>query len=121
MEPLTLDDSTEKNKKQEAKKFAGFISGVMDMTVIHLIKRKGHLEPFDEKKAYASVYWAARSAHCPEEQAEKLAQQTTQALLQWLEAKESVSSDQLFQFIGAELTRLHKDAGYLYRTHRDLS
>ena len=91
------------------------------MPITHLVKRKGHTEQFDEKKAYASVYWAARSAHVLEQPAEKLAEQVCKALLHWLGTKETVSSEELFQFIGHELVKLNPDAGYMYKTHRDLS
>lgn len=91
------------------------------MKEMHLVKRKGHTEKFDQKKAYASVYWACRSSHLSEQEAELLAEKIMKSLSQWLEEKQNISSNQIFQFIGHELSKLNSDAGYMYKTRRDLS
>lgn len=91
------------------------------VSTIHLVKRKGHIEPFDVKKVYASVYWAARSAHIFEQEAEKMAEQVSKNAVNWIQSKTNVSSDDIFQFVGVELAKLNHEAAYMYRTHRDIS
>ncbi len=91
------------------------------MEQTHIVKRKGHLEKFDEKKAYASVYFACRSSHLGEQEAEKIAQKVLQSLTKEMAPQKEVSSDWIFSFISKEMEKHNKDAAYMYRTHRDIS
>lgn len=86
-----------------------------------IVKRRGHSEAFDERKAYGSIYFACRSAHLGEQEAEKLAEKTVSELKKYLKDKHSANSNEIFEFIGYHLTQLNADAGYMYKTHRDLS
>jgi len=91
------------------------------MTQVHIVKRKGHKEPFDERKAYASVYWACASAHAKKEECERLSSKVIKALLESIADQKEVNSSVIFEFMGNELEKHHKDAAYMFRTHRDLS
>lgn len=86
-----------------------------------IVKRKGHQEHFDERKAYASIYFSARSSHLGEQESEKLANKVVSELKTYLDKKESVTSNEIFEFIGYHLTQLNVDVGYMYKSHRDLS
>lgn len=87
----------------------------------HIVKRKGHKEIFDERKVYASVFAACLSAHLNKEEAEVNANLVTKAVKEWLDEKEDITSDQIFKKAGKELEYLNKDAGFMYKTHRDIS
>ncbi len=50
----------------------------------HVVKRKGHTQPYDEKKVYASCYAAALNCHYSEEAAEKIADKTTKKINAWM-------------------------------------
>ncbi len=90
---------------------------------MHIVKRKGHKEPFDERKAYASVYWACASAHVHKDECERIAAKVVKALNEFVDAQkqEQISSTALFDFLGDELEKHHKDAAYLFRSQRDLT
>lgn len=89
--------------------------------MIHIVKRKGHKEIFDERKVYASVFAACLSAHLNKEEAEVNANMVTKAVKEWLDEKEDITSDQIFKKAGEELEHLNKDASFMYKTHRDIS
>ncbi len=86
-----------------------------------VVKRKGQNQAFDEKKVYASIYSSCRSAHLSEQQSELYAQTVLDALLNFLKDFRAISSDKIFEFVAKELSKHHKDAGYMYKTHRDIS
>lgn len=89
--------------------------------MVHIVKRKGHKEIFDERKVYASVFAACLSAHLNKEEAEVNANMVTKAVKEWLDEKEDITSDQIFKKAGEELEHLNKDASFMYKTHRDIS
>ncbi len=87
----------------------------------HIVKRKGHTEPFDPRKVYASAYSACRNAHLSEMMAEKIAESVTAGLKKWIAKKPRVSSQEIFEQVNKVLKDLHPDAAFLYETHRDIS
>lgn len=91
------------------------------MAEIHIVKRKGHREKFDEKKVYGSCYFAARSCHHTEEKAEEIAQKALLELKKWLKEKKEVNSREIFGFLCQELKKIDKDTAFMYETHRDIS
>ncbi len=86
-----------------------------------IVKRRGHSEKFDGKKAYASAYFACRSAHLEEEESELIADEVLKRLCTKLAKKKSVPSKEIFKLITFELKRLHADAGFMYAHHLDIS
>ncbi len=86
----------------------------------HSVKRKGHKEPFDERKAYASVYWACAGAHLHKDECERIAAAAIQALNAFLKGKKEVNSTEIFEFLGKELQKHHPGAAYLFRSQRDI-
>ena len=89
--------------------------------MVHIIKRRGQKQEFDERKVYASVYAACLSSHVPEEEAEATADLVTREVKIWIDKKEEVTSDAIFNKAGEELKHLNKDAAFMYKTHRDVS
>ncbi|MBU0635660.1 hypothetical protein KKE06_01410 [Candidatus Micrarchaeota archaeon] len=89
------------------------------MTEKQVVKRKGQEEPFEDRKLYASVYWAARSGHVSEKEAEKLAETISTNAQKWLKSKSKVTAEELFDFVIRELESLNRQAAFTYRTHRE--
>lgn len=89
--------------------------------MIHVVKRRGQEEHFDERKVYASVYAACLSAHVDKQEAESIAHLVAREIKKWVEEKQEVSSDAIFKKVGEELGHLNKDASFMYTTHRDIS
>lgn len=91
------------------------------MTETHLVKRRGHKEKFDEKKSYASVFWACKSSHLEAAKCELISGKVTKSLKEHLKNKKEIDSNEIFEFICLELEKHHKDSAYMYKTHRDIS
>lgn len=89
--------------------------------MIHIVKRAGHKEPFDARKVYGSVFFACRNVHLDEPEAEKIAEQVSKRIEQWVKPKKSVSSQDISQQVAKELDKINADAAFMYETHRDLS
>ena len=88
---------------------------------MHIVKRKGHKQEFDERKLYASVYAASLSAHVPVEEAETTANLVCREIKHWMSGKENVTTDEIFKQTSEELMTLNKDVAFMYTTHRDIS
>ena len=88
-----------------------------------VVKRKGNLEPYDEKKVYASVYSAALICEYPEKKAEKIALEVMKKVNSWF-AKESkrkkcINSSRIRESVLKNLKE--EDVALVYRHHFDLS
>ncbi|MEK6983864.1 MAG: ATP cone domain-containing protein [Nanoarchaeota archaeon] len=92
-----------------------------DNTELHIVKRKGHTETYDERKVYGSCYFACRNAHLSEEEAEDIANNVSMAVTKWIAKHKVVSSDDIFKKLIEELRKCNEDAAFLYETHRDIS
>ena len=88
---------------------------------VHIVKRRGHKEKFDERKVYASCYAACLSSHMPHERAEIVAANVSRAIKKWVHSRAAVTSDQIFRELGKALAKYDKDAAFMYRNHRDIS
>jgi len=86
----------------------------------HIVKRGGHLENFDERKLYASVYAAALAARVTDAEAELLAQNTAKHIVNWIETRQEVNSGELQEAAYDFLKEYLPNAAYLYRHHKDL-
>ena len=87
----------------------------------HIVKRKGHKEPFDEKKIYASVYSACLTLRMSDEEAETISQMVTDEINSEIKATNEISSEQLQTAVAKSLKKYHPDAAYIYKTHKDVS
>ena len=89
--------------------------------MVHLVKRRGHKEKFDERKVYASVYAACMSSHSKEKEAEKTAEVVCKEVKKWLRGKSIVNSRDIFRFVIKEIKKKNKNASFMYETHMDVS
>jgi len=87
----------------------------------HIVKRKGHIHVFDERKIYASCYAACLSAHIPHVEAEKICGNVCSGIKKWIMPKNRVTSDQIFKEVGRLMKKYNKDAAFMYLTHRDIA
>lgn len=87
---------------------------------IDIVKQGGKRpsEAFDRKKLHASIIAACLSVRTPSGQAEAIADAVTDQVMQWLEARSSVTSHDLRRIAAQHLQTHHPDAAYLYEQHR---
>ncbi|MBS3067336.1 hypothetical protein J4450_01425 [Candidatus Micrarchaeota archaeon] len=86
-----------------------------------VVKRRGHSEPFDEKKTYGSVYAACSNCDLHEKECEKLAEQVLDELKKALAGKKEINSTEIFGLVISILAKYHEDAAMMYELHRDIS
>ena len=98
-----------------------FIDENLDKMEKLIIKRRGHLEKFDERKVYASAYASCLSASVNVIEAEGISEKVTFRVKKWLRTKKRISSDEIFKQIVNALKKLNNDAAFMYETHRDIN
>ncbi|HLC49958.1 MAG TPA: ATP cone domain-containing protein [Candidatus Nanoarchaeia archaeon] len=89
--------------------------------IVHLVKRRGHVEHYDERKVYGSCYFACRNAHLSEQEAEHIAEKVSAVITKWVNRKKVISSNEIFHALIEEMKKHNEDAAFLYETHRDIS
>ena len=86
-----------------------------------VVKRRGHREKFDEKKVYASCYFACRAIEMSEIASEKIANKVIKEMKKKLKGKKEIDSQEIFEIVGNELEKIDEDAAFMYKTHKDIS
>jgi transcriptional regulator NrdR family protein len=84
----------------------------------HIVKRRGRVEEYDEKKVYASIYSAALNSHYKEKEAENLAEQVMKKVNKWINAKGVVKSDDIKNQILRNIK--DKEVALMYNHHLDI-
>lgn len=97
------------------------IKRTKDKTELKIVKRRGHMELYDERKVYASCFFACRSAHLSEKEAEETCNNVCTEVTKHVNKKKIVSSNDIFLALIKELKKYSEDAAFLYETHRDIS
>lgn len=87
----------------------------------HIVKRAGHIEPFDSRKIYASVFAACLAVRVTQPEAEIISDNVTKAIEEWIKDKPTITSHQIGRETARILTYYHPDAAYLYEHQRDIS
>lgn len=87
----------------------------------HIVKRKGHKEPYDNHKVYASCYAACLNSHIPKERAESICDNVMAELDSWVTGKGEVFSQQIFEEVARIMEKHDKNASFMYKSHRDIS
>ena len=85
-----------------------------------VVKRHGHMQNYDERKVYASVYSAAMNCEYGEEKAEKIAGRIAKKITMLIrKSKVCLTS----QYIREQVLKMFKDkdVALMYKTHLDLS
>lgn len=87
---------------------------------IAIIKRDGErpTEPFRRDKLHDSIRAACLSVRSPIGEAETIAKNVCDAVINWLERKPEVTSSDLRRKAVETLTVHHPEAAYLYQQHR---
>ena len=82
-----------------------------------IVKRRGHSEEFDEKKAYGSVYAACASAHYKEGECEKIAEEVTKKIKKLVADKKKIDSSAIRKKIKGELKKKDAELEFYYEEH----
>ncbi|MEM4255148.1 MAG: ATP cone domain-containing protein [Candidatus Norongarragalinales archaeon] len=88
---------------------------------MYIVKRRGHKEEFDEKKLYASVYYACKSVEIERKKCVGIAEKLLRKIKAKLKKKKIIDSHEIFRSVGRELEKQDEHAALMYKTHRDLS
>jgi transcriptional regulator NrdR family protein len=91
------------------------------LKAIHIVKRRGHTEIYDEKKVFGSAYFACRSTHIDELRSEEISGKVCDAVTKQVSKLKTISSHHIFNLIVKELKKYDEDASFMYETHRDIS
>ncbi len=86
----------------------------------HIVKRKGKLEAYDEKKVYASVYAAALNCHYSEKESEKIASHILKKVSSWTRKHLLIDSRDLRDRILLHLKKKDKHVALMYKHHLDV-
>ncbi len=86
----------------------------------HVVKRKKHIQRYDERKVYASVYASALNCHYHEEPAEKLALTVMKKVNAWSKSKLLIDSRDIRDQIISSLKKQDKHVALMYKHHLDL-
>lgn len=87
-----------------------------------LVKRRGHTERYDERKAYAACYAAALATQLHAQDAEKLSAAVSKELTAWMrKQKRCVPSDEIFQQLVSLLRKRDPNVAFMFASHRDVS
>ena len=86
-----------------------------------IVKRGAGAEHYEERKVYASAYFACRNAHLDEKASENIASKVAAAITSKVKKEKIISSEKIFKWITGELRKHEDDAAFLYETHRDIS
>lgn len=85
----------------------------------HIVKRKGHTEPYEQRKLYASVYAACLSVRVHAGEAELIASKVCEDVEQWLAKKTEVTAHDIRLQAARYFTDYHPEAGWMYSHHRE--
>ena len=85
-----------------------------------MVKRHGHVEKFDARKVYATVYEAVHATRATEEKAEKIASRVSQKITKMVEKMNQIPAHWIHAEVVKELKKHHADAAFMYETHRDV-
>ena len=84
----------------------------------HVVKRNHHVEAFDIRKLYASIYSACIGVHETPETAELIADRVSSDVKEWIAPKHEVSANDIRIFAGKQLHEINPHAGFAYLHHR---
>lgn len=91
----------------------------MDKQPTSIVKRSPeHIEPYDERKLYASVYASCLSVRTPVGSAELTAEKVCQDLLPWVGSKQEITSLDIRTHAHQHFKIYNPDAAYMYLHHR---
>ena len=88
--------------------------------VTYVVKNSHHKHPelFDREKLHKSIVAACLSSGAPAGHAESMARRVTEDVIEWLEQRPEVTSNDLRRIAAHRLRTYHPDASYVYEHHR---
>ncbi len=86
----------------------------------HLVKRKGHIEEFDERKIYASVFASCMVLRMTDEESEVIADMVTHEVLDALKKEKDIQAHKIHEEVVKTLRKYNPDVAYMYDTHKDI-
>lgn len=94
-------------------------SSTLDKRLTHIVKRMpGHIEPYDERKLYASIYASCLAVRTPTGEAELTAAKVCQDVQPWMAGRREVTSDDIRRHAYEHFAVYNTDAAYIYLHHR---
>ena len=88
---------------------------------VDIVKQAGRpTESFLRDKLHTSLVAACLSAQCPPGQAESIATAVADRVLEWLETRPEITSNDLRRVAARYLQVHHPDAGYMYEQHKNI-
>jgi len=85
-----------------------------------IVKRRGHIEEFDERKVYASCYAACLNTQIKHEEAEKICAKVSKEVKAWARKRKYADSSEIFKKVIAALKNHDENAAFMFETHRDI-
>lgn len=89
--------------------------------VRHVVKRRGHTEPYDREKLHASICAVSLAAGEVFWDVHLLAEEAIEEVEAWLETKYEVTSNDIRRVTAEALAKNSEDAAVLYRAQRILN
>ncbi len=86
-----------------------------------VVKRAGHMEPFDERKVYGSIYAACYTVLLNHRACEAVADKVTKKVVSQLRAKKTISSKDIMKLAAKFLREENRDMAFMYESHMDIS
>ena len=86
-----------------------------------VVKRAGYEELYDERKVYATCYYAAKATHLKTKNAEDLCSKVVKDVSNWIIKCTCVTSHQIHAQIVKSMRKYNRDVAFMYDTHRDIS
>lgn len=84
----------------------------------HIVKRKGHIEKYDEKKVYASVYAAALNCSINVKKSENIAKSVLKKVNKFINKESVVNAHDLRDEILKNIKE--EDVALMYKHHLDI-
>lgn len=113
--------SRSKNKAVKGSSTRGTLKKKVGYPKLHIVKRQGHYEPYDERKVYASCYSACLGTHLTKAEAEKVCAIVSKEVTKWVHKQKELTSDNIFDRVVQILKIINEDVAFMYETHRDIS
>lgn len=85
--------------------------------MLPVVKRRGHIERFDSKKAYASIYAACASYHLEEKTCEKIAEKITKKINEKTRSKKEIKASEIHAIAAGELKKINSELAFFYDKH----
>ena len=86
-----------------------------------VVKRAGHEELYDERKVYATCYYAAKATHLKTKKVEEICGKVVKEVNNWITKCKCVTAHQIHKQIVKSLRKYQRDVAFMYDTHRDIS